>query len=128
MPPWKMRYPLYGSRSVKVKFTLAGLFFDYLVFALIFSYPSATHDYYQIVLFPITALMLGQAAVLIANSKRGKKIKIVLFFSLLFSGVVFSLYHQHKFMKGDFEMRINSPAYFLVDGIYRLIIFFADFP
>ena len=101
-------------RKIEVKFTLAGLFLGYIVYALIFSYPTATHDYYQIALFPIIALMLGQAGYLIDNQQKRKNIKLAIVFSLLFAGVIFSLYHQYKFMKGDHELKMYSPAYFLV--------------
>lgn len=98
----------------EIKFALAGLLLGYIGYALIFSYATATHDYYQIVLFPIIALMLGQAWVLVKNSEKRKQLKAGALFSLLFAGVVFSLYHQYTFVKWAHQMKDYSPAYFFV--------------
>ena len=95
----------------EIKYPLAGLFLGYIFYALIFTYTSATHDYYQITLFPITALLLGYAGTLI---KKGERIKYAAVFSLLVAGVIFSLWHQYKFVKSDHEMKMYSPAYFFV--------------
>ncbi len=101
-------------KKKEVKFILSGLFLGYIGYALVFGYPTATHDYYQIALFPIIALMLGQAGYLIDNRGKKKKLKLVFVFSILFAGVLFSLYHQYTFVKWAHQMRKYSPAYFLV--------------
>ncbi len=101
-------------RGKEVKLAIAGLFFGYVFFALIFSYTSATNDYYQLALFPIIALMLGQTGYLIDISKKKKLLKNVIVFSILIGGVIFSFYHQNKFMKSDHELRMYSPAFFFV--------------
>lgn len=38
---------------------LIGLWVGYIIYALLFSYTTATHDYYQVLIFPIVALSLG---------------------------------------------------------------------
>lgn len=38
---------------------LIGLWAGYIVYGLLFSYTTATHDYYQVLIFPIVALSLG---------------------------------------------------------------------
>lgn len=113
-------------RKKEGKFIIAGLFMGYIIYALIFSYMSATNDYYQLALFPIIALMLGQVGSLVEKGEKGqgplrgqsarrvKKTKLIFVFSILAAGVIFSLYHQYKFMKSDFELNMYSPAYFLV--------------
>jgi len=101
-------------REKEIKLAIAGLFFGYVFFALIFSYTSATNDYYQLALFPIIAIMLGQVGYLIDISKKKKLLKNVIVFSILMGGVIFSLYHQNKFMKSDHELRMYSPAFFFV--------------
>jgi hypothetical protein len=40
------------------KVIISGLFIGYIFYGLIFSYTTATHDYYHLVLFPFTALMV----------------------------------------------------------------------
>ncbi len=101
-------------RKKEVKFILGGLFLGYILYALIFSYPAATNDYYQVALFPIIALMLGQAGYLIDKEESRKKLKLGFVFSLLFAGVMFSIYHQYTFANWAHQMREYSPAYFLV--------------
>lgn len=95
----------------KVKFPLAGLLLGYICYAFIFTYPAATNDYYQIALFPIVLLILGYAGTFI---KKGEIIKYTAVISLLAAGVIFSLWHQYKFIKSDHELNMYSPAYFLV--------------
>ncbi len=98
-------------KDKEVKFTIAGLFFGYVCYALIFSYSTATSDYYQIALFPIVAIMLGYAGTLI---KKGERVKYTVVFSLLAAGVMFSLWHQYKYINSYHELNMYSPAYFLV--------------
>lgn len=95
----------------EVKFPLAGLLLGYICYALIFTYSTATNDYYQIALFSIVAIILGYAGTFI---KKGEKVKYIAVFSLLAATVIFSLWHQYKFIKSDHEMNMYSPAYFLV--------------
>jgi len=94
-----------------VKFPLAGLLLGYISYAFIFTYPAATNDYYQIALFPIVALILGYAGTFI---NKGERVKYVAVFFLLAAGVLFSLWHQYTFIKSDHEIRMYSPAWFLV--------------
>ncbi len=95
----------------EVKFILAGLFLGYVSYAIIFSYPAATHDYYQVALFPVIALLLGQVGSFL---KKGERTKYGIIFALLFASVLFSLWHQYKFLNSDHKMKMYSPAFFLV--------------
>lgn len=98
-------------RKKELKFIISGLFVGYILYGLIFSYTTATHDYYHLVLFPITALMLGQIGILIKNKA---KIKSIIVFSTLIAFVIFSLWHQYTFIKWAHNMKGYSPAFFLV--------------
>ena len=93
------------------KVIISGLFIGYIFYGLILSYTTATHDYYHLVLFPITALMLGQIGTFI---KGRAKIKSIVVFATLTSIVVFSLWHQYTFIKWAHNMKGYSPAFFLV--------------
>ncbi|MEN8155002.1 MAG: glycosyltransferase family 39 protein [Acidobacteriota bacterium] len=101
-------------RKKSMKFILSGLLTGYFFYALVFSYTTATHDYYQLVLFPIIALLLGQAGPLMEKVGKWKKTIQLFTFSLLIAGVMFSLWHQYTFIKWAHDMRPYSPAYFLV--------------
>jgi Dolichyl-phosphate-mannose-protein mannosyltransferase len=46
-------------KSKRAKTLLAGLWIGYFVYGLIFSYTTATHDYYQVLLAPIAALSIA---------------------------------------------------------------------
>ena len=50
----------YTIRDRSTKTLLAGLFSGYFIYGLIFTYTTATHDYYQIALFLIVIIALGR--------------------------------------------------------------------
>jgi len=97
---------------------LSGLLAGYFTFGLAFSYTTATHDYYQLALFPITALMLGQAGYLLKHpgkmEKRNPGLTLSASYAVLCAAVVFSLFHQFSFVQSDHKLKMWSPAFFLV--------------
>jgi hypothetical protein len=105
-------------RKRETKSMISGLFLGYFLYGLIFSYATATHAYYQIALFSIIALMLGQTGQLIRSRQSTKGH----FSSLMLPGsifimvilVIFSFLHQFDFIKKNHSLRMWSAAFFLV--------------
>lgn len=61
----------------EIKYFLAGGYGGYFIYGLLFSYSTATHDYYQISLFTLILISLGQTGQVITNrflQDRKKKI------------------------------------------------------
>ena len=109
---------LFTIKEKETRSMLAGLLCGYLVYGIVFSYPAATHDYYQLALLPITALLLGQAGQLLAQ--RGKTAKaspglaLAVSAAVLGAAVVLLFSHQGSFMRSDHQLKMWSPAFFLV--------------
>jgi len=94
------------DKTVRVLFL--GLLSGYFFYGIIFIYSTATHDYYQIAIFPIVIIMLGQIGKLIERRKKFKFFqKEFTLFPILFSFtiliVIFSLIYNFHFLNNSTE-------------------------
>lgn len=105
-------------RDRTVKALVLGMLSGYFFYGIIFIYTTATHDYYQIALFPIVVILLGQISKLVEGRVKipfvQKKIGLSLVFSLLtLFIVVFSLVYNFYFLNHSTENKAKWPSILL---------------
>jgi len=90
---------------------LAGLLGGYFIYGLIFSYSTATHDYYHVALFPIVAIALGHWGVAWTRATRTRRSTAAGVLVLL---TFFALMHESNPDRGRTRFRPFSAAWLLV--------------
>jgi len=108
----------FGPRDKTIRALIMGLLSGYFFYGIVFTYNTATHDYYQMAFFPIVIIMLGQIGKLIEG---GNKIKLFqkqfslfsIFISLTFLIVIFSLVYNFQFLNNSTENKLKWPSFFL---------------
>ena len=98
----------------KKRFFLVGLWAGYFVHGLYFTFHIHTHDYYQMILIPLVALSLGQAASVLLSGLSREKVLWRLAVWLLF---IFSI----LFALGESGLSLKDAGYDRQAGIYKEI-------
>jgi hypothetical protein len=117
---------IFLTKNGLLKFLLIGLFIGYAVYGLLFSYATATHDYYQIAIFPTVAIALGPFGVWIGRRLgHMDKVLVSLVVAICIVGVIFLVGFQLRYKVLTLTQKklveIASGVFYGNQRLYRIV-------